>query len=58
MKTKSKTQEPSIVLSAHSLLEHISAVVMVDKVAIYNIYWQSLDIEHATYTNLNWPQMN
>lgn len=41
------------VLSTHSLLENTEVAVMLDNEAIYDICRKFLDVERATYTNLN-----
>merc|ERR1711991_275058 len=43
----------NMVLSTHTLLEHMDVAIMLDNEAIYDICRRSLDIERPTYTNLN-----
>ena len=42
-----------MVLSCHTLLEHMDVAIMLDNEALYDLCRRSLDIERPTYTNLN-----
>ncbi|XP_075860727.1 tubulin alpha-1C chain-like [Microcebus murinus] len=42
------------ILTTQTTLEHSNCAFMVDNEAIYDICRRNLDIEHPTYTNLNW----
>jgi tubulin alpha len=43
----------NMVLSCHTLLEHMDVAIMLDNEALYDLCRRSLDIERPTYTNLN-----